>query len=306
MSLETPSVVCLELVAEDGERLPDFAPGAHVDVSLPNRQVRSYSLVGRSPDDLGLRIGIKREADSRGGSAWFHDVARLGMVLEITEPKGEFKLVEDAPETVFLAGGIGITPLLPMMRRLNATERPWQLHYAAASPIEMPFMNLVHELAGERRRVQKYFSRGSASRMNICDLMRGLSDRTHAYCCGPAAMINAFVEANVARDPRTVHFERFATDKNAATSGGFVLELARDGRKLPVPEGKSVLDVLLDAGIDVPYSCGQGVCGSCQTRVLAGQPDHRDCFLTEDERAANDSMLVCCSGARSSHLVLDL
>jgi vanillate O-demethylase ferredoxin subunit len=306
MWLDCPRVVCVELVAADGARLPDFVAGAHVDVQLTNGQVRSYSLVGRSADGLGYRIGVKREDASRGGSAWLHDVARLGMRLDISAPKGEFQLIEDALVSVFIAGGIGITPLLPMMARLNEIGRPWQLHYAASQPSEMAFRPLIGDLAGQGGQVHTYFSDGSTPRMDIEALVRSADEQAHLYCCGPARMIDAYVRACASHPAATVHFERFAAEQAAATEGGFTLELARDGRKLAVPAGKTILDVLLDAGVEMPYSCGQGVCGSCLTRVLAGEPDHRDCFLTEGERAANESMLVCCSGARSASLVIDL
>lgn len=305
MWLESPHVVCLELLPADGARWPDFAPGAHTDFQLPDGKVRSYSLVGRSGDGLGYRFGIKREEAGRGG-AWLHDVARLGTRLEISLPKGDFTLAEDAPATLFIAGGIGITPLLPMMARLNEIGRPWELHYAVSQPCEMAFRQRIEDLAGEGGSVRTYFSDGSTDRMNIEALVDGAAEGAHLYCCGPARMIDHYAKACVRRAPQTVHFERFAADQEAATGGGFTLELARAGRTLAVPSGKTILDVLLDAGVDVPYSCSQGVCGSCQTRVLAGEPDHRDCYLSDDERAANDSMLVCCSGARSASLVLDL
>jgi len=306
MWLEGSSVVCVELAPTDGTRWPDFAPGAHVDVHLPDAGARSYSLVGRSRCGGGYRLGVKREEGGRGGSRWLHDVARLGMAFDISEPKGDFSLVEQAASSVFIAGGIGITPLLPMMARLNELARPWELHYAAARPAEMAFREEVDSLACDGGQVHLYFSDGAACRLDLASVVRAAGERAHLYCCGPARMIDAFVQAGAGRPAGTVHFERFAADQAAATDGGFTLELARDGRKLAVPAGKTVLDVLLDAGVDVPYSCGQGVCGSCETRVLAGEPDHRDCFLSDGERAANTSMLVCCSGSRSARLVLDL
>jgi ferredoxin-NADP reductase len=306
MWLESASVLCLDVVPVDGNRWPEFAPGSYIDVQLPDERVRSYSLVSRSQDGSGYRIGVKREEGGRGGSLWLHDAARLGMQMAISAPKGDFNMVEEAPSSIFIAGGIGITPLLPMMARLNEIGRPWELHYTASRPSEMAFSGRVESLASGGGQVHIYYSDGSTHRMNVGALVREAADTAHLYCCGPGRMIDAFVQAGSHRSADTVHFERFAADQTAAIAGGFTLELARDGRKLPVPEGKSVLDVLLDAGVEVPYSCGQGVCGSCQTRVLAGEPDHRDCFLTEAERAANDSMLVCCSGARSPSLVLDL
>ncbi|MES2187374.1 MAG: PDR/VanB family oxidoreductase [Pseudomonadota bacterium] len=307
MRLESPAVASFELAPMDGGTLPPFDPGAHVDLFLPDGQTRSYSLVSRTDDSTGYRIAVKREAQSRGGSAWLHDAARLGIGLEITSPKGDFALADAAGESIFIAGGIGITPLLPMIEKLSVLGRRWSLHYAAPSAEHMAFR---HQLGADARysggSVTRYFPGGDGDRMDVRALVAAAPRGAHLYCCGPARMIEEFVAAAADRDPATVHFERFAAAHSAATDGGFTLKLARDGRCLPVPAGKSLLDVLLDAGLDVPYACTQGVCGSCLVPVLGGTPDHRDSFLTDEEKAANRSMLVCCSGSCSELLTLDI
>jgi ferredoxin-NADP reductase len=264
--------------------------------------------VRRAVDRRGYLIAVKREAQGRGGSACLHDKAVLGSALEISVPKGEFTLVEQPEPSCFVAGGIGITPLLPMIERLAELGHPWQLHYAAASPAHMAFHDRLMQLARSGGQVFLYFSDGSTPRMDVGQVIRALdaSPAAHFYCCGPARMVDDFLTATKDRPSGTVHHERFASAQPLATEGGYTVELASTGQRHSVPSGKTILDVLLAAGMDMPYSCGQGVCGSCYTKVISGDVDHRDCFLTEDEQASNSAMLICCSGARSGNLVLDL
>ena len=172
----------------------------------------------------------------------------------------------------------------------------------------MAFHDRVMQLAERGGQVFLHFSDGTSPRMDVGAVVRALATSPHAhlYCCGPARMVDDFLLAAKDRAPGTVHHERFSGAQPLATEGGYTVELASTGQRHVVPAGKTILDVLLDAGLDMPYSCGQGVCGSCYTKVIAGEVDHRDCYLTEDEQARNEAMLICCSGARSGHLVLDL
>lgn len=307
--METADVVCLELATAGGEFLPAFSPGAHIDVRMPEGHLRSYSLVRQAEDRRAYLIAVKREEQGRGGSACLHDTAVVGAAFEISVPKGDFTLAEPLAQSCFVAGGIGITPLLPMIEQLVKLGCPWQLHYAAASPARMAFRDHLMALAAEGAgQVFVYFSDGSTPRMDLRSVLELLSDdpAAHVYCCGPTRMVDDFLLAANKRAPNTVHYERFGAGQPVATEGGYTVELASSGKRLPVPEGKTILDVLLEAGLDMPYSCGQGVCGSCYTKVISGEVDHRDCFLTEDEQARNNAMLICCSGARSANLVLDL
>lgn len=306
--METAEVVCLELASAGGEPLPDFMPGAHVDVQMPEGQLRSYSLVRRAVDRCAYLIAVKREAQGRGGSACLHDKAVVGATLEISVPKGDFTLMEQPELSCFLAGGIGITPLLPMIERLAELGHPWQLHYAAPAASRMAFHDRLVQLAEGSGQVFFHFSDGSTPRLNVGQVVRALegSAAAHLYCCGPARMVDDFLDAANNRSSETVHYERFAAAQPLATEGGYTVELASSGQSHTVPSGKTILDVLLAAGVDLPYSCGQGVCGSCYTKVISGDVDHRDCFLTQDEQASNSAMLICCSGARSGNLVLDL
>ncbi|MGE0333247.1 MAG: 2Fe-2S iron-sulfur cluster-binding protein [Ramlibacter sp.] len=304
LRLESDNVVSVELEPVPGVQLPPATPGAHVDVQVPGAGVRSYSLIETPSSAARWRIAVKHEAQGRGGSRWFHDTARVGTALQVALPANDFQLAEDATHSIFIAGGIGITPLLAMIGRLAALGRSWELHYAAASRNSMPFQDALAARAGGR--VVKHFSEDGLGRLDIAALIGGATPDTHFYCCGPSGMIDSFLAASQSRMPATVHYERFAARQEAATDGGFVLQLARDGRCLPVPGGKSILDVLLDAGLDVPYSCTQGVCGTCRIAVLDGEPEHRDDFLTDEEKAANSALMACCSGARSARLTLDL
>lgn len=304
---ECGDVKSFELARVDGAPLQGQSPGAHIDVRLPQGQVRSYSLIGSSIDDGACRIAVKRERDGRGASTWLHQVAQVGTALQVADPVNHFPLVEDAPRSVLFAGGIGITPILSMVRRLSQLRRAWELHYAATSAASMPFQEEIAQLARETgARVQTYRADAGRRRMALDALVAETPADAHLYCCGPARMIDAFVEAGRSRPAGTLHFERFAAAQQAVKEGGFSLHLARDGRTLLVPPGQTILDTLVKAGINVPSSCGQGVCGTCQVGVLEGLPDHRDDYLTKTERDSNEVMLVCCSGARSPSLTLDL
>lgn len=304
---ECDGVASFELEPCSGAVLPAHSPGAHVDVQMPSGVVRSYSLLEPVPGSSNYRIAVKREPASRGGSLWLHEGAHVGQPLRITEPANHFALVEDAPASVFIAGGIGITPLLAMVARLDGLARPWALHYAAATRAGMPFRELLQRMAGTGPgELHLHISEDGGPRMDVARIVAEAPAGAHLYCCGPAGMIDTFLDAAQHRPPQEVHHERFAASQAAATGGELTLKLSRDGRVLAVPEGKTVLDTLLDAGLDVPYSCTQGVCGSCRIAVLDGIPDHRDAFLTDEEKAANDCMLVCCSGGRTPQLTLDL
>jgi vanillate O-demethylase ferredoxin subunit len=227
------------------------------------------------------------------------------MRLSISHPIHDFTLVESAALSIFMAGGIGITPLLAMMGRLNQLGRTWQLHYSARQ--QMAFTDLVRSLEQEGQgRAQLYCTAaGNSGRMALEDLVQAAPAHAHLYCCGPNSLIDTFIEATSARSPDTVHYERFASSQEAA-QGGFELRLERAGRSLPVPRGSSILEVLLDAGIDVQYACSQGACGTCKLKVLDGIPDHRDGCLSAEEKAANRSIIACCSGSHTPVLALDI
>lgn len=306
---EAEGILSYELRPEPPLReLPAFTAGAHIDLHLTNGLIRSYSLLNAPHERHRYVIGVNKDPQSRGGSRYMHETLRAGDTITVTPPRNNFPLDESAPLTVFIAGGIGITPIHGMIERLCALGRPWRLHYAARTRKQAAFVDALEALHGKNgAEVHVTFDREPGARMlNIAAIAQALPEGAHIYCCGPLPMLEAFEAATQALPPAHVHREYFAAREAAATDGGFTVQLARSGQTLEVPAGKTILDCLLGAGIEPPYSCREGVCGTCEVRVLEGMPDHRDLVLSEAERATNQRMMICCSGARSARLVLDL
>jgi vanillate O-demethylase ferredoxin subunit len=304
IAFETASVHLFDLRDPDGRALPAFTPGAHVDVKLNGGLMRSYSLVGDPADSNSYLLGIQRDPESRGGSRYLHDQARVGDPIEVSHPVNRFPLVEDAALSVFIVGGIGITPILPMIERLAGLGRPFVLHYGVRERKTLPFQSRI-ACHGDKARMA--FSREPGGRrLDIAAIVDAAPADAELYCCGPRGMLDAFAAATAHREPARIHVEHFSAAEPAAVEGGFVVELARAGRTIAVPPGKTILEALNEAGIEPACSCIQGVCGTCETRVLDGVPDHRDVILTPEERAQNRTMMICVSGARTGRLVLDL
>ncbi|WP_050421900.1 PDR/VanB family oxidoreductase [Bradyrhizobium tropiciagri] len=301
---EAERINSYELIARTGNELAPFTAGSHVDLHLPNDLIRSYSLVNDQRERHRYVIAVNKDAESRGGSSFVHDTVRVGDVMTISMPRNNFALHEEAENSVLIAGGIGITPLLSMIRRLQALERRWELFYATRTRAAAAFLD---ELGSYRSRVHLDFDDERSGRVfDLPAIVRNAPAHAHLYCCGPVPMLAAFEAATAGRPANHVHVEYFKAREAPATDGGFEVKLARSNRTIAVEAGKTILDALLDAGIAANYACTEGVCGTCETRVLEGIPDHRDQFLSEEERAANKSVMICCSGARSRTLVLDL
>jgi ferredoxin-NADP reductase len=292
-----------ELTRADGKALPPYEPGAHIDLHLPNGLVRQYSLLEAEPDPARYTIAVKRDPASRGGSRCVHDELRVGRTLTISAPRNNFPLAEDAKHVILFAGGIGITPIWCMVQRLAKLGRSWQLYYACRSRADMAFLQALEEMSSS----QFHFDDESAGKfLDVAAIIADAPKDTHLYCCGPTPMLKAF-EAATASWPRAqIHVEYFTPKQEAPKTGGFVVELARSGREFVIPEGKTILQVLLDAGVDVDYSCELGICGACEQRVISGEPEHRDAILTEEEQASNTKVMICCAGCKSERLVLDL
>jgi ferredoxin-NADP reductase len=301
---ETEAVRVFELRDPNGAALPPFEPGAHVDLTLPGNFKRSYSLIGSAEDCRRYEIGVYREPASRGGSVALHDRVRVGDLLEVSEPSNDFPLADDGAHTVLIAGGIGITPFLPMIERLLRQHRSFELYYSARDRRAAAFLDRV-SACGDRLRLN-LTREPEGRRLDLHKIVDSLPLHSHLYCCGPHSMIDDFEAATADLPSSRVHIERFTAAAPAAVDGGYLIELARTGRTLAVPPGKTILQTLLDDGIDVPCSCMEGVCGTCETRVLAGLPEHRDGVLSREEREAGNTMMICCSGAKSERLVLDL
>ncbi|MDP4026740.1 PDR/VanB family oxidoreductase [Methylobacterium sp. NEAU 140] len=300
---ETDDIRLLDLRADKSE-LPPFTPGAHVDLVLPGGLVRSYSLLNAPDERHRYLIAVARDRASRGGSTYVHDVLVPGMSVDLRGPRNNFKLDETALHSVLIAGGIGVTPLIAMAHQLAALNRSWRMHYCSRGQSVAGFVPLLKSFGDC---VDFWFDDLTDGRLlDIEQIVAASPSNSHFYCCGPRPMLDSFKAAVAHLPQHRVHTESFAPSQAAATAGGFMLKLVRSGMELPVPLGRSILDVLLEAKIDVPCSCMEGVCGTCETTVLEGVPDHRDDVLSQAEKAANKTMMVCCSGSQSSRLVLDL
>jgi ferredoxin-NADP reductase len=292
-----------ELVRPDGAPLPSAEPGAHVDLHLPNGMTRQYSLVIPDASPRSYTLGIKRDPNSRGGSRYIFDELTAGQALTISAPRNHFALAAGAPHHVLIAGGIGITPIHAMAQKLRGDAAAFELHYAGRSRNQLAFRDELANAAFSHLHCDD--EHGGA----LLDLARVIAlapQGSHFYCCGPAPMLEAFRAVTAAIPQQRVHFESFAPTAEASRVGGFIVQLARSGREIFVPPGQSILETLREAGLTLDSSCQEGICGVCETKVISGIPDHRDAVLSEHEHAANDSMMICCSGCKGDRLVLDL
>jgi ferredoxin-NADP reductase len=297
-------VVVLDLADPSGADLPEWSPGAHVDLRLPGEVTRQYSLCGDPADRTTWRIGVLREPQGRGGSQHVHEALHEGAEVDVRGPRNHFELVP-SPRYLFLAGGIGITPLLPMLAAAEAAGAEWELHYGGRSRRSMAFLEALEEATGTRVTLHPQ------DEVGLIDLDRLLGTPrpdTRVYCCGPEPLLQA-VERHCADWPAgTLHLERFAPKDvgEPVLTGAFEVELATSGLTLTVPPDRSILQVVEEAGIAVLSSCQEGTCGTCETGVLEGTVDHRDSLLTPEEQGANDTMFICVSRAACPKLVLEL
>jgi ferredoxin-NADP reductase len=300
---EAVGVVSLTLARPDGRRLPDWTPGAHVDLVLPTGITRQYSLCGDRWDAHTYRVAVLREPDGRGGSAFVHEVLAPGDVVGVGGSRNNFPLVPSA-SYLFVAGGIGITPLLPMIHQADLLEADWRLLYGGRTRRSMAFLD---ELSAHGDRVQAV-PQDEHGLLDLAGFLGEPRPGVKVYCCGPAPLLAAIERACAAWPPHTLHLERFVAQERGAPArpGPFAVELARSGVVVDVRPGVSVLDAVRAAGVDVLSSCRQGTCGTCETTVLAGRPDHRDSILADHERAAGDCMFPCVSRSCDDRLVLDL
>lgn len=312
LRFEATGIMSIELVpaavgGASAQTFPDFTPGAHIDLHLPSGLVRSYSLVNAPGETNRYVLGILADPKSRGGSRFIHDNFRVGMTLDISAPRNHFELDENTAHTVLVAGGIGVTPILCMYRRLRSLGRSVKLLYCARTAPQAAFVDEINALGGD---ITYHFDDQQGGKpASLTSFLAGQPAGTHAYCCGPGVMLDAFEAACAEADIANVHIERFAAAPDApppATSEGYVVKLAKSGKEIAVPAGATLLDTLLAAGIDADHSCMEGVCGACETRVLEGCPDHRDSVLSAGERAENKVMMICVSGCKGDRLTLDL
>jgi ferredoxin-NADP reductase len=273
-----------------------------VDVYLPNGLTRQYSLILDSRPSPTYAVAVKDDLASRGGSRFMHHELRTGARLEISMPRNHFPLMESAEHSVLIAGGIGITPILSMLNRLKFLGRSFELHYACRAREDMAFFERLQGMPS----IDLHLDLERGGILDLDTIRRKARSGSHFYCCGPLPMLEAFERSTHGLTEDRVHVEYFSPKQSSATTGGFAIELGRTKATLFVQPGQRIIDVLHAAGVNVLMSCEQGICGSSETRVLAGTPDHRDQILTEAERRDGKSMMVCCSGSLSECVVLDI
>lgn len=306
---EATDVVALELASANGSQLPAFAAGAHIDVELSEGLVRQYSLCNNPEERDRYLIAVLREPQSRGGSRAAHEQLQVGQTIRISEPRNHFPLDHEAKRTLLFAGGIGITPILCMAERLTHLGADFAMHYCARSSDKIAF--------GDRLRSDPLSAHSeihlddgpTAQRLDLDKLLSDRDASTHLYVCGPGGFIEAVLGKARAHgwSEANLHREYFvAPQSETGADNPFTIKIASSGQTIEVASGQTALEALGAAGIDIPASCEQGVCGTCVTRILQGEPDHRDVFLTDAEHDRGDQFTPCCSRARSLVLVLDL
>jgi ferredoxin-NADP reductase len=305
MTWESEGVLSLVLVDPDGKPLPSWSPGAHIDLALRDSLVRQYSLCGDPADPGYYRVAVLREEAALGGSKFVHEALRPGHQVQVRGPRNHFALLP-AKRYIFIAGGIGITPILPMIREVQASGTDWRLYYGGRHRDSMAFTD---ELAAYDERVT-LVPENEQGRLDLHAILPVPEDEALVYCCGPEPLLNAVEERCSGWPEGRLQTERFKAKPRGATSDRpeqpIELVCQRSATSVAVEPGCSLLEALETAGIDVPSSCRDGICGTCETRVLDGVPDHRDSLLSAAEQQAGTTMMVCVSRAKTDRLVLDL
>ncbi|OOL32978.1 ferredoxin [Rhodococcus rhodochrous] len=310
---EAEGVVSIRLIDTNGSELPAWAPGAHLDLILPSGKVRQYSLCGDPGDRAAYTVAVLREEHGRGGSRELHDSALVGRTMSVRGPRNHFPLV-DAPSYLFVAGGIGITPMLAMVREVRRRGVPWRLVYGGRSRSSMAFLDELDRIGGGNVDVVPQDSHGM---LDLDAALAAVPGDCVIYCCGPEGLIRATEERVDSRfAPDALHVERFGASSSSQCSEtpapaesagtGFEVELRRTGAVLDVPPERTLLDVVRDSVPDFLSDCEEGFCGACEVRVLEGEPEHHDLLLSDRERACGDRMMICVGRSRSPRLVLDL
>ncbi|AWC23150.1 Phenoxybenzoate dioxygenase subunit beta [Aminobacter sp. MSH1] len=303
---ESERIISLELVAASGGDLAPFEAGAHVDVRISPTTTRQYSLLNNPSERHRYRIGILRERESRGGSETIHGSFLPGLEIEVSPPRNHFPLNPDASEVLLLAGGVGVTPIMSMAQKLAEDRVPFTMHYCVRSETCTAFAReLLDGPFGDR--VVLHIDTGpEAQRFSAMDVLKGVRPGSHLYVCGPGGFIDHVVKmaAFAGWEGHQIHLERFTAAP--LVSEAFTVVAQRSGIEVQVSVGQRISEALREAGVEIEMSCEAGVCGTCYTQVLEGEPDHKDSFQTNAELAANEGIAICCSGSKSPRLVLDV
>jgi phthalate 4,5-dioxygenase reductase subunit len=294
-----------ELRRPDGGDLPEFTAGAHVSIKVPNGLIRKYSLCNDPAERNRYQIAVKREETGRGGSLSLIENTKAGDALIVSPPVNDFELARNAQAFVFIAGGIGITPIMSMMRTLNATPgKQYKLYYCTRSPEFTAFLKELNGPEFEGKVIFHHDGGDPARALDIWPIVEERKNRAHLYCCGPRPLMEAVRDMTGHWSSAAIHFEAFSeAEKQKPDDKPFTVTLARSGESFEVPVGTTILEALRARGHEVPSSCESGTCGTCRTKLLAGEADHRDLVLAEHERG--DQIMICVSRARSSDIVID-
>jgi phthalate 4,5-dioxygenase reductase subunit len=288
----------------DGAALPEFSAGAHIAIRVPSGAIRKYSLCNDPAERGHYQIAVKREASGRGGSIDLIDNVKAGDTVMVSEPVNDFALPPRATDFLFIAGGIGITPILAMIRQVQAAGKRFRLYYCSRSPETTAFKEELGA-PGIREFVTIHYDNGDPScALDLKPILKERQNREHLYCCGPRPLMEAVRAMTDHWSPTAVHFEAFSdAETHKAGDRPFRVKLAKTGKTVDVPADKTILEVLRETGLEVPSSCETGTCGTCRTRYSNGEADHRDLVLAEHEKA--DTIMICVSRAKSDEITLD-
>ena len=306
--MEADSTASFELVDPAGSDLPSFTAGSHVDVHLSDNIIRQFSLCNNPRENHRYWLGVLREVDGRGGSAAMHDNVNAGDTIQISTPRNNFNLLDDKPKSLLLAGGIGVTPILSMVQRLHDVGSNFSMHYCTRNRARMAFHDFIRN-APFVASVDFHFDDGDkAQLLDIPGVLASQPEGTNVYVCGPKPFMDIVISTAEQSYPGdAIHREYFTAEPiDHSADGSFEVKLASSGDVYTIPADKSIVDALAEHGIEIPVSCEQGICGTCLTGVIEGEPEHHDSFLTDDEHTANKEMTLCCSRSKTPRLVLDL
>ncbi|MDQ9889898.1 PDR/VanB family oxidoreductase [Acinetobacter pittii] len=304
--VEGGNIAVMEFESATSATLPKVEAGAHIDVHLPNGMVRQYSLCQNPNDEGKFRLGILRDPESRGGSISAFDEIKDGMQIQVSEPKNLFPLLK-AKHSVLIGGGIGITPLITMAYQLAHEGASFELHYCGASPENCAFVDEIKNGELAKYTTFHFKSEGASHRAFFESAIKDIDLESHIYTCGPVGFMDWVINLATTHDfpEQQIHKEYFQVETD--TSGdSFEVVAERSGKIIMVEAGETILQALAKEGIEIEMSCEQGVCGTCMCDVIEGEPDHRDVYFTDEEKASNEQILVCCSRSKTPRLVLDI